>query len=100
MAVSHARPSEGGVPPAAHTGVPVPDARRGPGAVLLVLILPILCCGEPAIAGAVAAASAATLGMVGGVIGAVAALSALGLWVRHRRRDTACCAPAAPAVRR
>jgi len=66
--------------------------ERGHRAVLLLLILPVLCCGGPAIFAALAAASAATLGVVGGVIGAVAFGVAFGLFLRHRRR-AACCAP-------
>jgi len=66
--------------------------RRGPGAAVLLLLVPALCCGGPAIAAALAAASAATLGVVGGVLGAALAAAALGLWVRHRHRASACCA--------
>jgi hypothetical protein len=75
-----------------------PAEKRGPGAALLLLALPVLCCGGPAIFAALAAASAATLGVVGGVFGAVLLPIALGLWVRHRRR-AACCAPAQKAWR-
>ena len=98
MAMSHVTPSDaspraGGSPhgelsPRAQA----PAEKKGPGAALLLLVLPVLCCGGPAIFAALAAASAATLGMVGGVIGAVLLAVALGLFVRHRRRG-ACCAP-------
>lgn len=66
--------------------------KKGPGASLLLLLLPVLCCGGPLIFAALAAASAATLGVVGGVIGAVLLAVALGLFLRHRVRD-ACRAP-------
>lgn len=75
---------------------PGPAEKKGPGAALLVLVLPVLCCGGPAIVAALAAASAATLGLVGGIIGAVLLAVAIGLFMRHRRR-AACCAPAQEA---
>jgi len=70
--------------------------KKGPGAVLLLLVLPVLCCGGPAIVAALAAASVATLGLVGGIVGAVLLAVAIGLFVRHRRRG-ACCIPAQEA---
>jgi hypothetical protein len=73
--------------------------NKGSGAALLLLALPVLCCGGPAIFAALAAASAATLGVVGGIIGAVLLAVALGLFLRHRGRAT-CCAPARTAWRR
>jgi hypothetical protein len=99
MAVSPVRrpdasPRAGGRPPGeVSPGTRAPDQEKGPGAALLLLALPVLCCGGPAIVAALAAASAATLGVVGGVVGAVLLAVALGLWVRHRRRGV-CCAPA------
>ena len=99
MAVSHVTPpgatshagerSQGDLNPRAQA----PAEKKGPGAALLLLVLPVLCCGGPAIFAALAAASAATLGAVGGIIGAVLLAVAIGLFVRHRRR-AACCAPA------
>lgn len=75
-----------------------PDEKKGPGAGLLLLALPVLCCGGPLIVGALAAAGAATLGAVGGAVGAVILAVAIGLFVRRRRR-AACCAPAQEAWR-
>ncbi len=73
--------------------------RSGLGPIVVLLALPVLCCGGPAIVAALAAASAATLGVVGGAIGAVLLAVALGLVVRHRRRASACCTPATKAWR-
>lgn len=98
MAVSHTRPPDTSSRVGKHVHEEVNPRmqthaeKKGPGAALLLLVLPILCCGGPAIFAALAAASAATLGVVGGVISAVLLAVALGLFVRHRRR-TACCAP-------
>ncbi|MDA8360175.1 MAG: hypothetical protein M0Z95_28625 [Actinomycetota bacterium] len=64
--------------------------KRGPGATLLLLVLPVLCCGGPAIFAALAAASAATLGLVGGIIGTILLAVAIGLFVRRRRRAVCC----------
>lgn len=104
MAVSHVTP-QGASPRAGERSQgdlnPRPQApaeKKGPGAALLLLVLPVLCCGGPAIFAGLAAASAATLGVVGGIIGAVLLAVALGLFVRHRRR-AACCAPAQKAWR-
>jgi hypothetical protein len=72
--------------------------KKGPGASLLLLVLPVLCCGGPAVVAALAAASAATLGVVGGIVGSVLLAVAIGLIVRHRRRG-ACDAPAQKAWR-
>jgi len=76
-----------------------PEERKGPGAALWLLVLPVLCCGGPAIVATLAAAGAATLGVAGGVIGALLLAVALGLVVRHRRRTSACCSPAPKAWR-
>ncbi len=76
-----------------------PSEKRGLGAALLVVFLPLLCCGGPAIFAALAAASAATLGVVGGVVGAVFLAVAIMLYVRHRHR-VACCAPAPAPVQK
>jgi len=104
MAVSHVRPTDarqragerarGELNP--HTQTPA--EKKGPGPALLLLVLPVLCCGGPAIVATLAAASAATLGVVGGIVGAVLLAVAIGLFVRHRRRG-ACCAPAQKAWR-
>ena len=53
-------------------GSPVgaPEKRR-PGAGLLFLLAPLLCCGGPLIIALLATASAATLGTVGAVLGGV-----------------------------
>ena len=104
MAVSHvtppdARPRAGERAHRALSPGTQPTAeKKGPGAAFLLLLLPVLCCGGPAIFAALAAASAATLGAVGGIIGAVLLAVALGLFVRHRRRAV-CCAPAEKAWR-
>ncbi len=104
MAVSHVTPPDaspragerahGELSPRAQA----PAEKKGPGAALLLLVFPVLCCGGPAIFAALAAASVATLGVLGGIIGAVLLAVALGLFVRHRRR-AACCAPAQKAWR-
>ena len=85
------RPSDAGP-----TSSPGPPAeRRGPGAAIFLVLLPLLCCGGPVIFVALASVGAATLGTVGGVIGAVLVAVAAVLWVRRRRRgDAACCPPA------
>jgi len=85
-----------------HTGpgTLVPEERKGPGAWLLLLVLPVLCCGGPLIIGALAAASAAALGVLGGVIGAILVAIAVGLWMRHRHRVAACCGPASPSAQK
>ena len=88
-----ARPGAGAGP-----GTRAPAERKGPGASVLLLVLPVLCCGGPAIFAALAAASAAILGVVGGAIGAVLLLVVLGLYLRHRRHG-ACCVPAETAWR-
>ena len=104
MAVSHVTPPDAsprvGERPhgALSPRTQAPAEKKGPGAALLLLVLPVLCCGGPAIFAALAAASAATLGAVGGVIGGVLLAVAVGLFVRHRRR-AACCAPAQKAWR-
>ena len=98
MAVSHATSPASGPRPGTGPGTRAPEERKGPGASLLLLVLPVLCCGGPFIFGALAAASAATLGVVGGVIGAILLAIAVGLWMRHRHRVVACCPqPNAPA---
>ncbi len=74
-----------------------PAEEKGPGAALVLLVLPVLCCGGPLIFGALAAASAATLGVVGGILGAVLLAVAIGLIMRHRR--AACCTPTEKAWR-
>ncbi|SRR5579875_2328449 len=99
MAVSHvtppdARPRGGERPPGGRRPGPQASAeKKGPGATLWLLALPVLCCGGPAIFAALAAASAATLGVVGGIIGAILLAVGVGLFLRHRRR-AACCVPA------
>ena len=104
MAVSHVTPPDGNLPAGARAdGALSPRTqalaeKKGPGAALLLLGLPVLCCGGPAIFAALAAASAAILGAVGGIIGAVLLAVAIGLFVSHRRR-AACCAPAEKAWR-
>ena len=98
MAVSHATSQKASPPAGAALGTRAPGERKGPGAALLLLVLPALCCGGPAIFAALAAASAATLGVVGGVTGAVLLAIAVSLYVRHRRRG-ACYAPAEQARR-
>jgi hypothetical protein len=61
-----------------------------------LVLLPVLCCGGPAIFVALASVGAATLGTVGGVIGGLLVVVAAVLWIRRRRRgDAACCPPAA-----
>jgi hypothetical protein len=70
-----------------------PSERKGSGAGLALLALPILCCGGPAIVAALGAASVATLGVVGGVVGGFLVAFAVVLWVRHHRRRVACCPP-------
>ena len=99
MAVTHATPPDANQragerrPEELSPRGQAPAEKKGPGAALLLLVLPVLCCGGPAIFVALAAASAATLGAVGGIIGAFLLAVALGLFLRHRRR-AACCAPA------
>jgi hypothetical protein len=88
------RPGEDG-----GAGAPAAEERKGPGFALILLIVPVLCCGGPAIFAALAAASAATLGVVGGVIGAALLAFALGLVVRHRRHSSMCCTPVRGAWR-
>ena len=90
------RPASG--PSAGAAGGGRPAGRKGPGAGLALLALPILCCGGPAIVGALGAASAATLGMVGGVVGGVLVAVAVVLSVRLRHRQAACCPPPRGAV--
>jgi len=102
MAVSHVTPpnaspragesAHGELSPRTQTSA----EKKGPGASLLLLLVPLLCCGGPAIVAALAAASAATLGAVGAVVGAVLLAVAIGLFVRRRRRGV-CCAPAQKA---
>jgi hypothetical protein len=75
-----------------------PEERNGPRAGLLLLALPVLCCGGPAIVAGLAAASAVTLGVVGGVLGTVLAAVALGWWM-HRRRASSCCGTASEGWR-
>jgi len=99
MALSHATSPQTDGRPVAGAAGPRPEERKGPGGALWLLVLPVLCCGGPAIVAALAAASAATLGVVGGVIGALLLAVALGLVVRHRRRTSACCSPAPKAWR-
>ena len=99
MAVSHATPPQASPRTGAGPGARAPEGRKGPGAALLLLVLPVLCCGGPLIFAALAAAGAATLGVVGGVIGAVLLAVAVGLFMRHRHRAAACCAPTAKAWR-
>jgi hypothetical protein len=65
--------------------------RKGLGPTLALLILPILCCGGPAIVATLAAVSAVTLGVAGGLLGAALLMVAGALWRRHRPRSGACC---------
>lgn len=83
--------------PAAGRG---PEEKRGPGMSLLLLLLPVACCGGPFIIAALAAAGAATLGVAGGIVGAIVVAVAVGLWIRHWRRAAACCPPQATGWRR
>jgi hypothetical protein len=91
MAVPSANPRTRGT-----NAVPVARAereRKSLGPSLALLILPILCCGGPAIVAALAAASAVTLGVVGGLLGGALLTVAGALWRRHRHRSVACCDP-------
>ena len=103
MAVSHVAPPQAslpageGPPAGLSQRPPAPAEKHGPGAALLLLLLPVACCGGPAIFAALAATSAATLGVAGGIIGAVLLAVAIGLFVRHRR--SASCYAATPAPR-
>lgn len=67
--------------------------KRGPGAALLLVLAPLLCCGGPLLIGALATAGATTLGTVGGVIAGLIAVAAVGVWLRRRRRTGAACCP-------
>lgn len=67
--------------------------KRGPGAAILLVLAPLLCCGGPLILGVLATAGAATLGTVGGVVAGLIALATVGLWLRRRRRAGAACCP-------
>lgn len=70
--------------------------RRGPGAAILLVFVPLLCCGGPLVLGVLATASAAILGTIGGIVGTLMAAVAVAVWVRHRRRrGTVCCPPLA-----
>lgn len=105
MAVSDVTPSDASPrtgerahgEPSPRTHSPVEE--KGPGAALLLLALPVLCCGGPAVVAALATAGVATRGVVGGMIGAVLLAVAFGLFLR-RRRHRACCATAQKARRR
>lgn len=72
---------------------PRAEQRKGPGAAVLLLALPLLCCGGPAIVAALAAASTAVLGAVGSVAAGFLVALAISLRSRRRRRPSACCAP-------
>lgn len=76
-----------------------PDGeRKGPGAAILLVLAPLVCCGGPLILAGLATASAATLGTVGGIVAAVLVALAAGIWIRRRRRSgAACCPPASGA---
>jgi protein-S-isoprenylcysteine O-methyltransferase Ste14 len=69
--------------------------KGGPGAAILLVLAPLLCCGGPLILAGLATASAATLGAIGGVIGALLITVGAWVWVRHRRRNGTACRPAA-----
>lgn len=71
---------------------PVKD-KRGPGAAILLVLAPLLCCGGPLLLGAFATAGAATLGTVGAVIAGLIAVTTVGFWLRRRRRAGAACCP-------
>lgn len=74
------------------------EEKRGPGAAILLVLVPLLCCGGPLLLGALATAGTATLGTVGGVAAGLIALATVGLWLRRRRRaGAACCPPASRA---
>ncbi|MGC8512696.1 MAG: hypothetical protein ACP5P1_06630 [Acidimicrobiales bacterium] len=66
----------------------VTPKKRGPGAAILLVLAPLLCCGGPLILAGLATASAATLGTVGAVIGVVLVAAAVLVWVRRRRQHT------------
>lgn len=72
-----------------------PRERKGPGAAILLVLAPLVCCA-PLILAALATVSVATLGTVGGVVAAVLVAVAAALWVRHRRRRGAACCPPVP----
>jgi hypothetical protein len=67
--------------------------KRGPGAAILLVLAPLLCCGGPLLLGVLATAGAATLGTVGGVVAGLIAVTAVGLWYRRRRQASADCCP-------
>lgn len=82
--------------------VRVPPVEKGrPGALVLLVLAPLLCCGGPLLLGVLATAGVATLGTVGAVVAGLTALTAAGFWLRRRRRaGAACCPPGAGAWRR
>lgn len=70
------------------------EEKRGPGAAILLVLAPLLCCGGPLLLGAFATAGAATLGTVGAVMAGLIAVATVGFWLRRRRRaGGACCPP-------
>jgi hypothetical protein len=94
-------PATGGAAPGAYSAFgrfeagpvqPVKE-KRGPGAAILLVLAPLLCCGSPLLLGALATAGAATLGTVGGVVAGLIAVTAAGFWLRRRRRAGAACCP-------
>jgi|GEM_PF-5944883 len=69
-------------------GIHSTEDHKGPGASLLLLALPLFCCGGPLIFGLLAAIGAVVFGTVIGVILLVIAVVVV---VYYRRRDTSCC---------
>lgn len=100
MALPRTDPRDGGVgTPPSPTPVVTPE-KRGPGAAILLVLAPLLCCGGPLILAGLATASAATLGTIGAVVGVVLVAAAVLVWVRRRHRaEAACCPPASGAWR-
>lgn len=98
MALPQVDPRDGvvGTPPAPAVG----QKKDGPGAAILLVLAPLLCCGGPLILGVLATASAATLGTLGAVVGVVLLAGAAAVWARRRRRaGMGCCPPAGGAWR-
>jgi hypothetical protein len=67
--------------------------KRGPGAAILLVLAPLLCCGGPLLLGALATAGAAALGTAGAVLAGLIAMATVGFWLRRRRRAGAACCP-------